>query len=61
MRHKKKGERGDDLKAWVISVDMGYGHQRAAYPLRDIAFERIITANSDRPLSLGPQPNLKPV
>jgi len=35
-------------KAWVISVDMGYGHQRAAYPLKDIAFERIITANSDK-------------
>ena len=27
---------------------MGYGHQRAAYPLKDIAFERIITANSDK-------------
>ena len=35
-------------KAWVISVDMGYGHQRAAYPLKDIAYERIITANSDK-------------
>jgi UDP-N-acetylglucosamine:LPS N-acetylglucosamine transferase len=27
---------------------MGYGHQRAAYPLKDIAYERIITANSDK-------------
>ncbi len=35
-------------KAWVISVDMGYGHQRAAYPLKDIAYNRIITANSDK-------------
>jgi len=35
-------------KAWVVSVDMGYGHQRAAYPLKDIAYERIITANSDK-------------
>jgi hypothetical protein len=34
-------------KAWVITVDMGYGHQRASHPLRDIAYERIITANSD--------------
>jgi hypothetical protein len=34
--------------AWVVTVDMGYGHQRAAYPLKDIAFERIITANSDK-------------
>jgi len=39
------------LSAWVISVDMGYGHQRAAYPLKDIAFERIITANSDKVIS----------
>ena len=37
-----------EKKAWVISVDMGYGHQRAAYPLKDIAYERIITANSDK-------------
>ena len=38
-------------KAWVLSVDMGYGHQRAAYPLKDIAFERIITANNDKMIS----------
>jgi len=37
-----------EKKAWVVSVDMGYGHQRAAYPLKDIAYERIITANSDK-------------
>ncbi len=42
MKHNKK------RKAWVISVDMGYGHARAAYPLKDIAYERIITANSDK-------------
>lgn len=35
-------------KAWVVSVDMGYGHQRAAYPLRHLAYERILTANSDK-------------
>ena len=34
-------------KAWVVTADMGYGHQRAAFPFRDIARERIITANSD--------------
>jgi hypothetical protein len=34
-------------EAWIVSVDMGYGHQRAAYPFRDIAFRRIITANTD--------------
>jgi len=34
-------------KAWVIAVDMGYGHQRTAYPLRDIAFGgKVINANS---------------
>jgi hypothetical protein len=33
--------------AWVISVDMGYGHQRTAYPLRGMAFSgRVVTANS---------------
>jgi len=35
-------------QAWLVSVDMGYGHQRAAYALREIAHERIITANSDK-------------
>ena len=43
--------RSEGPKAWVVSVDMGYGHQRAAFPLKDIAFERIITANSDRIIS----------
>jgi len=41
--------------AYVVTVDMGYGHQRAAYPLKDIAVcppemdlseTRIITANN---------------
>jgi hypothetical protein len=44
-------KRGGKLQAWVISVDMGYGHQRAAYPLSTIAYERIITANSDKIIS----------
>jgi hypothetical protein len=36
-------------QAWVVAVDMGYGHQRAAYPFRDIACEGIITAkNAER-------------
>ena len=38
-------------RAWVVSVDMGYGHQRAAYPLNEIANERIITANNDQMIS----------
>ncbi|PIR66503.1 MAG: hypothetical protein COU51_03085 [Parcubacteria group bacterium CG10_big_fil_rev_8_21_14_0_10_36_14] len=32
---KKKDKRYK--KAWIISVNMGYGHERAAYALRDIA------------------------
>lgn len=40
--------RPTDHKAWVVSADMGYGHQRAAYPLANIAHEKIITANSDK-------------
>ncbi len=38
-------------KAWIVAVDMGYGHQRAAYPLKDIAYNRIINANSDKLIS----------
>ena len=44
---KKGKQKKDKASAWVISVDMGYGHQRAAYPLKDIAYERIFTANKD--------------
>ncbi|NUM25078.1 MAG: hypothetical protein HUU49_00465 [Candidatus Buchananbacteria bacterium] len=34
-------------KAWIISVDMGYGHQRAAAPLRHLAQNgRIVTCNT---------------
>lgn len=33
-------------KAWIIDVNMGYGHQRTAYPLRYLApDEKIISAN----------------
>ena len=33
-------------KAWVIAVDMGYGHQRTAHPLRHIAYGRtVVNAN----------------
>jgi hypothetical protein len=46
-----KKENYTNLKAWIVSVDMGYGHQRAAYPLKDIAYERIITANNDKIIS----------
>ncbi len=33
-------------KAWVVSINMGYGHQRTAYALRDLAVRgHIINAN----------------
>ena len=36
-----------EQKAWIVSVNMGYGHQRTAYPLRDLAFKgEIVNANS---------------
>ncbi|MEW6060316.1 MAG: hypothetical protein AB1600_00105, partial [Bacteroidota bacterium] len=35
------------LKAWVVSADMGYGHQRAVFPLKDIAEEGLITAGKN--------------
>ncbi|MDD4661807.1 MAG: hypothetical protein PHG24_00815 [Candidatus Pacebacteria bacterium] len=34
-------------KVWVISIDMGYGHQRTAYALKHIAMDgEIISANN---------------
>lgn len=33
-------------KAWVISVNMGYGHDRAAFGLEDLAYGKIIEANA---------------
>ena len=39
-------------RAWVVTVDMGYGHQRAVYPLRHLAYKNIITANNYRGIPL---------
>ncbi len=34
-------------KAWVVAVDMGYGHQRAAYPLRHFSpTGKVVIANN---------------
>jgi len=33
-------------KAWVVSVNMGYGHERAAFGIEDLAYGDIITANN---------------
>ena len=44
MSKKQNGQ-----KAWVVAVDMGYGHQRAAYPLRHMAYKgALINANNYR-------------
>lgn len=44
----------NDGKAWVVAVDMGYGHQRTAFPLRQLApCEQIINANSYQGISDG--------
>jgi hypothetical protein len=35
-----------EKKAWVVAVSMGYGHQRTAYPLKNLAFDgKVINAN----------------
>ena len=41
-----KPKLGDFSEMYVISADMGYGHQRAAYPLKDHAAGGIITLNN---------------
>jgi hypothetical protein len=33
-------------KAWVVTVDMGYGHERAAHALNDLAYGEFIVANN---------------
>jgi hypothetical protein len=40
------GKQDEALRAWVVTVDMGLGHQRAVYPLRDLAEGGIITVGS---------------
>jgi len=36
-------------KAWIVAVDMGYGHQRAAYPLRHLSpTGKVLIANNYR-------------
>jgi hypothetical protein len=36
----------DFRKSWVVTVDMGYGHERAAHALTDLAYGDIIVANN---------------
>lgn len=39
-------KRENSKKAWVVAVDMGYGHLRTAYALEDLAYQGIVNANS---------------
>lgn len=38
--------KNQNKKAWIVAVDMGYGHQRAAYPLRGFDPKGVINANA---------------
>ncbi|MFI5206196.1 MAG: hypothetical protein ACHQVK_04605, partial [Candidatus Paceibacterales bacterium] len=43
----KKHSSTASQKAWVVAVDMGYGHQRTAYPLRDFGVGgKVVNANN---------------
>ena len=43
-------ESGSD-RAWVVTANMGYGHQRAVYPLKEIAEGGIITVGTGQSAS----------
>ncbi len=47
MKNKKEHKKKiSDPEAWVVDVNMGYGHQRTAFPLRDLApAKKVISAN----------------
>ncbi|MCK5571455.1 MAG: hypothetical protein KAJ12_01785, partial [Bacteroidetes bacterium] len=36
-----------DIRAWVISADMGYGHRRAVHPLRGIAEDGVLVVGKN--------------
>ncbi len=40
-------------KAWIVAVNMGYGHQRTAFPLKDLSANSIINANAYEGIPLG--------
>lgn len=46
LRNQRQRISGRNQRAWVVSVDMGYGHHRAAYNLRHLAQGKIINANN---------------
>ena len=36
-----------DMKAWIVSANMGLGHQRATYPLRNMAHHGVLLFGED--------------
>lgn len=42
------GRRTREKRAWVVDVNMGYGHSRAAHALRDLSGGEVISANDYR-------------
>ena len=44
-------------KAWLVTVDMGYGHQRATYPLKHLAYQELINANTYKGIPRKDQKN----
>ena len=44
---RKRSRRLKHISAWVVSADMGYGHQRAVFPLKEIAKEGFITVGKN--------------
>ncbi len=47
IQKAEKTKKNEKARAWIIAVDMGYGHQRTAYPLKHLAPEgKAINANS---------------
>ena len=38
----------EERKAWVVDVNMGYGHSRAAHALKDLSGGEVISANDYR-------------
>lgn len=48
MATHSHGNNGSERKAWVVDVNMGYGHSRAAHALRDLSGGHVISANDYR-------------
>lgn len=45
---KSRSHKSEIPRAWVVDVNMGYGHSRAAYALKDLSNGEVISANDYR-------------